>query len=120
MNKIITFKDLLVWQKSHQLTLEVYKIVATFPRYEEFGLSSQLRRCSSSAPSNIAEGFKKQSTKESLHFYNIAECTIEELKYQLILSRDLGYISENKYNELNNLAEEVSRLLYGWIKSHKK
>lgn len=120
MNKIITFKDLLVWQKSHHLTLEVYKVVATFPKYEEFGLSSQLRRCSSSAPSNIAEGFKKQSTKESLHYYNIAECTIEELKYQLILAKDLGYITKEKYEKLNNLAEEVSRLLCGWIKSHKK
>lgn len=119
MDKIVTFKDLIVWQKSHQLTLETYKIVAVFPRYEEFGLSSQMRRCSSSVPSNIAEGFKKKTNKDSVHFYNISECSLEELKYQLILARDLEYIAKKQYEELNDLAEEVSRLLHGWIKSHK-
>lgn len=120
MNKITTFKDLVVWQKSHQLTLLVYKAVARFPRFEEFGLSSQMRRCSSSVPSNIAEGFKKNSTKDSLHFYNIAECSLEELKYQLILARDLSYIDNNRYDVFDSLAEEVSKVLYGWIKSHKQ
>jgi len=119
MNKITTFKDLIVWKKSHLLTLEVYKAVASFPRYEEFGLSSQMRRCSSSVPSNIAEGFKKKTTKDSVHFYNIAGCSLEELKYQLILARDLDYIQKEKYKELNNVAEEVSKLLCGWIKSQK-
>lgn len=120
MNKITTFKDLVVWQKSHELTLQVYRIVAGFPRFEEFGLSSQMRRCSSSVPSNIAEGFKRTSTRDSIYFYNIADCSLEELKYQLILARDLKYIDSDEYDRLNDLAEEVSKILYGWIKSHKQ
>lgn len=119
MGKITTFKDLIVWQKAHRLTLDVYQAVKDFPKYEEFGLSSQMRRSSSSAPSNVAEGFKRRTSKDSCHFYNLAESTIEELKYQLILARDLSYISEEKYGELEQSAEEVSKLLSGWIKSQR-
>lgn len=119
MGKIVTFKDLIVWQKAHQLTLGIYQIVKDFPRYEEFGLSSQMRRSSSSAPSNIAEGFKRRTSKDSCHFYNLAESTLEELKYQLILSKDLKYINDQKYQELDKQAEEVSKLLSGWIKSQR-
>ena len=119
MSQIVTFKDLIVWQKAHQLTLAVYGAVKDFPRYEEFGLSSQMRRSSSSAPSNIAEGFKRKTSKDSCHFYNIAESTLEELKYQLILSRDLKYISVQKYQDLDNQAEEVSKLLHAWIQSQR-
>jgi len=117
---IKSFKDLIVWRKAHELTLEIYKIVAIFPRYEEFGLSSQLRRCSVSVPSNIAEGFKRKSRNDSLHFYNMAEGSLEELKYQTLLSKDLGYIKEEKLVLLNDLSEEVSKLLCGWIKSQAK
>lgn len=120
MGNIINFKNLKVWEKSHQLTLDIYKLTKNFPRSEEFGLSSQMRRSSSSAPTNIAEGFKRNSTKDSCHFYNLAESSIEELKYQLILARDLGYISPEQYNGVNSLAEEVSKMLSGWIKSQKK
>lgn len=119
MGKIVTFKDLIVWQKAHNLTLIIYQIVKDFPRYEEFGLSSQMRRSSSSAPSNIAEGFKRRTSKDSCHFYNLAESTLEELKYQLILARDLEYISDKKYIKTDELAEEVSKLLSGWIKSQR-
>lgn len=118
-NKILNFKDLVVWQKAHQLTLEVYKISLNFPRYEEFGLANQMRRSSSSIPSNIAEGFKRSTSKDSCHFYNIAEGSLEESKYQLILARDLNYINESQYNNINNLAEEVSKLLFGWKKTQK-
>lgn len=118
-NKINSFKDLKVWQKSHVLVLEVYKITQGFPRNEEFGLTSQIRRAAVSIPSNIAEGFKRKSTKDSLHFYNIAEGSLEEVRYQLILARDLGYIDSEKYDELELIADEVSRMLCGWIKSQK-
>ena len=119
MAKIVSFKDLIVWQKSHQLTLAIYRCVKNFPRYEEFGLSSQMRRSSSSVPSVIAEGFKRKSSKDSCHFYNLAQSSLEELKYQLILARDLEYIKKEDFKYMNGLAEEVSKMLYGWIKTQK-
>ncbi|OGD62070.1 four helix bundle protein [Candidatus Berkelbacteria bacterium RIFOXYA2_FULL_43_10] len=119
MGKIVTFRDLIVWQKSHQLTLEVYRTVKDFPRYEEFGLSSQMRRSASSVPATIAEGFKRKSNKDSCHFYNIAASSLEELKYHLILSKDLQYISEEQFDLLFNKAEEISRLLHSWKESQK-
>lgn len=120
MNTITTFKDLIVWQKAHRLTLDVYGITTKFPKFEEFGLASQMRRSSSSVPTNIAEGFKRKSAKDSTHFYNMSECSLEELKYQLILARDLNYIKNDQFELLNEQAEKVSRLLNGWIKCHKK
>lgn len=119
MATVKTFRDLLVWQKAHNLTLDIYKITITFPRYEEFGLGNQMRRSSSSIPTNIAEGFKRKSCKDSCHFYNISEGSLEELKYQLLLSYDLNYITEDKYQELFLKSEEVGRLLNGWIKIQK-
>jgi four helix bundle protein len=119
MAKIKTFKQLLVWQKAHQLTLEVYNATRSFPKYEQFGLIFQMRRCVVSIPSNIAEGFKRKSLKDSLHFYNIAESSLEELKYQLLLAKDLNYINEQIYNKLFTLAEEVGKLLNGWKKSQR-
>jgi len=117
--KIKTFKELIVWQKAHQLTLEIYNITKNFPKYEEFILVNQMRRCVVSVPSNIAEGFKRKSLKDSLHFYNMAEGSLEELKYQLLLAKDLSYIKEEKYNELIDFAEEVGKLLYGWKNSQR-
>ena len=119
MGKIVTFRDLIVWQKAHELTLQIYLSTKQFPRFEEYGLSSQMRRSSSSVPSNIAEGFKREGKKDSCHFYNLAESSLEELKYQLILAKDLKYISQTDYQRLNNLAEEVSRTLFGWIQTQK-
>jgi four helix bundle protein len=119
MGKIITFRDLIVWQKLHELTLQIYLLTKQFPKFEEYGLSSQMRRSSSSVPTNITEGFKRKGKKDSCHFYNLAESSLEELKYQLILVKDLKYISLAEYELLDNLTEEVSRLLYGWIKTQK-
>ena len=114
MSKIVTFRDLKVWSKAHQLTLEIYKICKDFPKYEEFGLSSQMRRSSSSVPSNIAEGFKRKSSKDRIHFYNMAETSLEELKYQIILAKDLNYMNNDIYIKLTDRAEEVSKMLYVW------
>lgn len=114
---IKSFQELIVWQKSHKLTLEIYQIAADFPKYEVYGLASQMRRSASSVPSNIAEGFKRRSNKDSRNFYNIASGSLEELRYQLILSRDLSYINAETYNKLSNLCEEVSKLLTAWSKS---
>ena len=110
------FDDILAWQKSHELTLRVYKITESFPKSEIFGLVSQMRRCAVSVPSNLAEGFKRRTKSDSLHFYNIAEGSLEELKYQLLLSKDLGYISRDAYSDIRDLSEESGKLIYGWKK----
>ena len=94
---ITNFQDLIVWKKSHQLVLEVYKLTEKYPKHELFGLVSQTRRASVSVPSNIVEGFKKRTKKDTLHFCNIADCSLEELKYDLILAKDLKYISEQEF-----------------------
>lgn len=114
-----SFQELVVWQKSHQLTLEIYKVTADFPKHELYSLVSQMRRAAVSIPSNIAEGFKRSSSKDSLHFYVIAEGSLEELRYQLLLSKDLEYISSKTYSILLNLGDEVGKLLSGWKKSQR-
>ena len=116
---IKTFRDLIAWQKAHELTLNIYKASDKFPKTESFGLTSQMRRCAVSIPSNIAEGFKRRTKNDSIHFYNIAEGSLEELKYQLLLAKDLRYISEDEYSEINNLSNEVGKLINGWIKAQK-
>jgi four helix bundle protein len=103
-----SFKDLIVWQKAHQWVLEVYHFTACFPGREQFGLTSQLRRAAISIPANIAEGFKRRGNADKARFYNIAQGSIEECRYYLILTRDLGY-GDTRTLEKN--LEEVSQLL---------
>ena len=103
-----TFRDLLVWQKAHQFVLGVYQLTAAFPRQETFGLALQMRRAAVSIAANIAEGLAKRSKAEKARFLNIAEGSLEESRYYLILTEDLGY---SKTEELLKLLEEVSRLL---------
>jgi four helix bundle protein len=103
-----TFRDLLVWQKAHQFVLGVYQLTTAFPRQETFGLSLQMRRAAVSIAANIVEGFAKRSKADKARFLNMAEGSLEESRYYLILSQDLGY---GKTEELHNLLEEVSRLL---------
>jgi four helix bundle protein len=103
-----TFRDLLVWQKAHQFVLGVYQLTSVFPRRETFGLSLQMRRAAVSIAANIVEGFAKRSKAEKARFLNIAEASLEESRYYLILTEDLGY---GGTKELVNLLEEVSRLL---------
>ncbi|MFA5771072.1 MAG: four helix bundle protein [Patescibacteria group bacterium] len=119
MAEIKTFKDLKVWQKAHLLVLLIYKLTAKFPLEEKYGLVSQMRRAVVSVASNIVEGFKRKTAKDSLNFYNISDGSLEELKYQLLVSLDLGYISKNDYLEALNLAEEVSKMLQSWSKSQR-
>lgn len=114
MVAIQKFTDLLVWQKAHVLTLYVYELTDTYPKDEIFGLTNQTRRCAVSVPSNIVEGFKRRTKADSIHFYNIAEGSLEELKYQVLLAKDRKYITLQKYNRAKDFAEEVGRLLYGW------
>src|SRR5439155_650055 len=86
------FTDLLVWQRSHKLVLEVYRLTVGFPPDERFGLVSQLRRAAASVPTNIAEGSKRQSNPEYARFLNVAEGSLAETEYLLMLSKDLGFL----------------------------
>jgi four helix bundle protein len=116
---IKTFKEIIAWQKAHELVLMVYVLTAKYPKHELFGLVSQSRRCAVSMPSNIAEGFKRKSKNDSVHFYNMAESSLEELKYQLLLAKDLKYINDAEYQKAFDLSEDVGRLINGWIKVQK-
>ncbi len=112
---VAKFTDLIVWQEAHQFVLMVYDITKTYPSEEKYGLVSQMRRASVSVPANIAEGFKRQGIQDKIRFYNIAEGSLEEVKYFLILSKDLNYISSSE-REFTQ-AESVGRLLNGLISS---
>ena len=103
-----SFKELIVWQKAHQFVLAVYKMTKSFPKEEIFGLTSQFRRAAVSIPANIAEGYRKRGKADKVRFFNISEGSLEECKYCLILTKDLGYASTDQENEL---AEEVGKLL---------
>ncbi len=109
------FEDLEVWRKAHTLVLKVYNLSRSFPKEEKFGMVSQIRRAAVSIPANLAEGFKKRTPKDKSNFYNIAQGSLEELRYYLILSKDLNYIEDN--DELIDSVEEIGKMLYGLIKS---
>jgi four helix bundle protein len=103
-----SFRDLVVWQKAHRFVLDVYSFTASFPKHETYGLCSQLRRSAISIPANIAEGFRRRGRQDKARFMNLAEGSIEESRYYLILANDLGY---GETNQLMLGIEEVSRLL---------
>lgn len=117
MSKIERFEDLKVWQKSHELVLEVYKI--TQPSGEKFGLVSQIRRSAVSVAANIAEGSKRQHLKEYIQMLSISHGSLSETEYYLLLARDLKYLSDTKYQELFNRSEEIGKMLSGLINSLK-
>src|SRR6516164_5438445 len=103
-----TFQDLLVWRKAHQLVLVVYSFTKTFPKEETYGLALQMRRAAVSVPANIAEGFRRRGKPDKARYMNMAEGSVEECRYFLILAQDLGYGDAQK---LSAALEEVSRLL---------
>lgn len=113
------FKRLKVWDKSHQLVLDIYKITKKFPQDEKFCLAQQMRRAAVSVAANIVEGSKRKSDKDFSHFLNMSEGSLEELKYYFILSRDLNYISDEDCNSSYDNAEEVGKLLHGFVKKLK-
>ena len=115
MSKIISFEDLTVWQKSHELTLEIYKATKNFPSEEKFGLVSQMRRAAVSVPANIAEGFKRRGTRDKINFYNTSQSSLNELQYYMILIKDLKYLE--KIEKIKLLIEEIGKMLNGLIVS---
>jgi four helix bundle protein len=107
-----TFRDLVVWQRAHHFTLSVYQLSAGFPKHELFGLTSQLRRAAVSVAANIPEGFKRRGLGDKARFLNIAQASLEECRYYLILTQDLGY---GEPDSSMALLEETSRCLEGYL-----
>jgi four helix bundle protein len=110
------FKKLDVWRKAHQLTVSVYQITQNLPKTEIYGLTSQIRRACVSIPSNIAEGCGRKGANEVSRFLQIGFGSACELEYQLLLAFDLKFISETDYQQLNNQAGEIKRMLTALIK----
>ena len=115
-----THKDLRVWQQSIEMVTSIYLMTQSFPKEETFGLVSQLRRASVSVPSNIAEGYARGTDKEKLHFLRISSGSMSEVETQLLLSLNLGYIDQEKYNELSEIVTSVWKQLNSLISSIKK
>lgn len=103
-----TFRDLQVWQKSHQFVLGIYKLTELFPKQETYGLAAQMRRAAISIPANIAEGFGKRTKPDKACYLNIAQGSLEESRYYLLLTQDLGY---GQTQALTQSLEELSRML---------
>ncbi len=113
--KIEKFQDLLVWQKAHEFVLLTYRHTKEFPSDEKYGLVSQMRRAAVSIPANIAEGFIKRGQPDKIRFYNIAQGSLEESKYYLVLAQDLGYLKD--VSQETAIANQIGRLLNGLINS---
>ena len=108
------FQQLEFWQRSHNLTLQVYTYTKSFPKEEIYGLSSQMRRSASSIPTNIAEGCGRNSSAELKRFLVIAAGSTSELHYQFILSKDLGYITDPVFKELINEISQIRKMIYSY------
>ncbi len=113
---MIDYKKYIVWQKSHELAVDIYKMTGQFPKSEMFGLASQMQRCAVSVPSNIAEGFERHTSKDFSHFLVIARGSCAELRAQLLIARDLGYISADRYTECNARCIEISKIITAFRK----
>lgn len=114
------FKELKIWQKSRSLTKDIYLVTKNFPEDERFGLTSQMRRCAISIPSNIAEGSGRESNKEFRRFLNISISSAFELETQLILAFDLEFIIETDYIRISKDIEEIQKMIFGFRKSLSK
>ena len=114
------YHKLIVWQRARELVQLIYLHTENFPKAEEFGLRSQIRRSAVSVVLNIVEGYRKATTKDYLHFLNIADGSLTELEAAIELSLDLGFLSKERYSKLENKRGEVGYLLSQLIKSLKK
>jgi four helix bundle protein len=119
-SKIRSFRDLNAWRSGHGLILLIYKITEDFPEKERFGLTSQIRRAAVSITSNISEGFNRESLKEKIQFYSISRGSLAEVQNQLLIARDIGFLSEGLFLKAADESVVVSKLINGLIKSLKK
>lgn len=117
---IKSFTDLNAWKEAHWLVLGIYKETKNFPKEEQFGLTSQMRRSAISVTSNIAEGFSRRSNKEKVQFYFIALASLTELQSQMLVARDVGLFQPEKMNKLAEKSSNVSKLIRGLIKYAQK
>ena len=117
--KIRSFTDLNAWKEGHRLVLMVYKITKEFPREEQFGLTSQLRRAAVSITSNIAEGFSRNSYKEKLQFYCTALGSVTEVQNKILIAKDVGYIQQEEFKKIADQSVIVNKLIAGLIKKTK-
>ena len=113
------FRSLKVWEKAHELTLKIYKATETFPKQEMYGITSQIQRAAVSVPTNIAEGCGKDTDPELKRYCLIAMGSSSELEYLLLLAHDLGYLQDDKYQELQNLLVETRKMLNAFIQKLK-
>ncbi len=118
-NVLKSFTQLDAWKEGHILVLMIYQITKTFPKEEIFGLVSQMRRCVVSITSNIAEGFSRQSYREKLQFYTISLGSVTELQNQLLIARDVNFITKEKFMELADQSIKVHKIINGLIKKSK-
>ncbi len=117
---MLHWSELEVFKKTHELTLKIYKLTENFPKSELFGITSQIRRTAYSIPVNIVEGKSRKNTKELIQFLNIANASLEEVRYFLLLSKDLTYIDEKKHGEFEFDCETISKMLNSFIKTLKR
>ncbi|WP_297333302.1 four helix bundle protein [Flavobacterium sp.] len=113
---MVDYRNYIVWQKSHQFVLDVYKLTASFPKSEQFNLISQINRASLSIPTNIAEGCGRESQKELIRFLYISSGSAHETEYLLLVSKDLGFIEKDLYNKLNSEVNEIKKMLASLIR----
>jgi len=118
--RIQTFLDLDAWKEGHKLVLMIYKRTKMFPREEKYGLVDQLRRAAVSITSNIAEGFSRKSRKEKIQFYSMAKSSNTEVQNQLLISRDVGYLTAEEFNGLFDQSKRVEKLISGLIRFCRK
>jgi four helix bundle protein len=118
--KIRSFADLIAWQEGHKLVLEIYEITKTFPKEETFGLTSQMRRAAVAITSNICEGFGRKTFKEKLQFYYLAQGSINELRNQSIIAKDIKYLEGDVFMELDVQLNNVHKLLQELISKSKE
>ncbi|HOX10431.1 MAG TPA: four helix bundle protein [Candidatus Moranbacteria bacterium] len=119
MDKIKSFTDLNTWKEGHKLVLMVYAITKKFPKEETYSLIDQMRRAATSITSNVAEGFGRHGYKEKIQFYYLAQGSLTELKNQLLISLDVGYLSKNDFNNIAKQANDTHKLLQGLITKSK-
>jgi four helix bundle protein len=120
MSKISSYKDLLIWQKGIVIVVKVYKLVKTFPQEELYSLTSQIKRASVSIPSNISEGYGRNTDKSFSHFIDISRGSLNELETQLIIAKELQFITDlNLYSEIVSLIQEESKMINSFSKTLK-
>lgn len=110
------FHQLQIWQRSHKLTLAIYKATNHFPREEVYGLTSQLRRAISSVPTNICEGCGRKTNADFARFLQISVGSASEVEYELLLAHDLNYLTDNEYDNFNKEIVEIRKMLNNFIK----